>query len=446
MKKLSYSYKNIQSGSPGVSNFPGPEDITRVELENGIVVLTRPNNNSPSVIVHGYLLAGGLSDPQDKLGLSGFTSFALMRGNTKRDFQSIHDALESVGASLGFDSGSHSTGFTGRSLADDLDLLLEISSDSLRRPIFPVEHVERLRGQLLTGLAIRAQDTAEMASQAFDEMVYEGHPYSRPEDGTPETVRAISQVDLVEFHKRYYGPQGMVLVVVGDVVPDKAVDKVAHFFGDWQNPDYRPPPELPETRPLSERTRRKLTIPGKSQADVIIGAVGPPRRSPDYLAASLGNNILGQFGMYGRIGDSVRERAGLAYYSYSNLSGGIGPGPWYVTAGVDPENTERVIELVMAEISKFISEPVSDEELNDSKANYIGRLPLSLETNGGVAGALLHLEHYQLGLDYYQRFTGLISEINDEDVLAAARRYLNPEKMAIAIAGPDYSTPGEASS
>jgi zinc protease len=445
MNGLFNSKKIIQPGSPGVSNFPGPEDITRIELENGIVVLTRPNNNSPSVIVHGYLPAGSISDPLDKAGLAGFTSFALMRGNTRRDFQSIYEALESVGASLAFDSGAHSTGFTGRSLSDDLDLLLEILSDSLRHPIFPAEHVERLRGQLLTGLAIRAQDTTEMASQTFDELVYEGHPYSRPEDGTPETIRVIRQADLVEFHKKHYGPQGMVLVVVGDVEPEKAVERVSRFFGDWQNPEHRLPPDLPEARPLSERARRRVIIPGKSQADVIIGSIGPTRLSPYYLAASLGNNILGQFGMYGRIGDSVRERAGLAYYSYSSLSGGIGPGPWYVTAGVDPENIERVIELVLVEISRFINEPVLEEELSDSKANYIGRLPLSLETNGGVAGALLHLERHQLGLDYYQRFTGLITEISAEDVLSAARRYLDPEKMAIAIAGPDNSTPGEPS-
>ena len=128
-----------------------------------------------------------------------------------------------------------------------------------------------------------------------------------------------------------------------------------------------------------------------------MGVAGPQRNSPDFLAASLGNNILGQFGMMGRIGESVRERSGLAYHASSSLSGGIGPGPWLFIAGVDPKNLEKVIALIRQEITRFISEPVTSEELADSQANYIGRLPLSLESNAGVASALLNLERYGLG-------------------------------------------------
>ncbi len=164
-------------------SLPGPEDITRTELTNGIIVLARPNFNSPSVVVSGYLAVGNLFDPDEKLGLAGFTASALMRGTARRDFQEIYDALESVGASLGFNGGTHTTGFGGRSLVEDLDLLLEILDETLRQPTFPVEQMERLRAQILTGLAIQAQDTGEMASLTFDKVVYANHPYSRPEDG-----------------------------------------------------------------------------------------------------------------------------------------------------------------------------------------------------------------------------------------------------------------------
>jgi predicted Zn-dependent peptidase len=110
----------------------------------------------------------------------------------------------------------------------------------------------------------------------------------------------------------------------------------------------------------------------------------------------LGNSILGQFGMYGRIGDVVREQAGLAYYAYSSLAGGPGPGPWSISAGVDPANVDQAIDLILAEVSRFVNEPVSDEELENSRANFIGRLPLFIESNA-VAGALVNLERYQLG-------------------------------------------------
>lgn len=418
------------------STLPGPEDITRVQLPNGIVILGRMSDSSPSVVISGHLPAGSLLDPDEKLGLADFTASALMRGTAQRDFQQIYDALESVGASLGFDSGTHTVSFSAKALVEDLDLVLALLSESLQQPVFPLEQVERLRAQLLTGLAIRAQDTADMASLTFDQLVYANHPYRRPEDGFIETVQAITRQDLIAFHQRHYGPQGMVLCIVGGVKPDVVADKVAAALGGWQNPEQVLPPALPELTMLEQTVSRKVDIPGKSQADVVIGVAGPMRRSPDYMPAALGNNILGQFGMMGRIGEVVREQAGLAYYASSNLGGGIGPGPWYVSAGVDPDNLQQAIELICQEIARFVQDGVTADELADSQANFIGRLPLSMESNAGVAAALLSLERYDLGLDYYRRYAEVIRSIRPEDVLESTQRYLQPDRLAIAIAGP----------
>ncbi len=428
--------QGANAGSTWLNTLPGPQDITRVELPNGIVVLARANFNSPSVALGGYIQAGSIFDPDEKLGLADFTSAALMRGTAQHDFQAIYDALESVGAGLGFDCGTHTIGFGGKALAEDLDLLLSILAEAIRQPVFPEDQVERLRAQLLTGLAIRAQDTGEMASLTFDQIVYKGHPYSRPEDGYPETLQAISRADLVEFHRRHFGPRGMVVVVVGAVEPGRAVERVAEFLGDWKNPQQPPPPSLPPLTPLNGVDVQRVIIPGKSQADIVMGVAGPPRRSPDFMAASLGNSILGQFGMMGRIGDVVREKAGLAYYAYSSLSGGIGPGPWSISAGVDPANVDWVVDLIRQEIKRFVSEAVSDEELADSQANFIGRLPLTFESNQGVAGALLNLERYNLGLDYYQRYPDLVRAVTVEEVLVTAQRYWHPDRLGIAVAGP----------
>ena len=124
-----------------------------------------------------------------------------------------------------------------------------------------------------------------------------------------------------------------MICLVGGVEPARAIELVAQALGDWQNPSQPAAAELAPWTPLSETVTRRVTIPGKSQADVILGTAGPQRRAPDFLAASLGNNILGQFGMMGRIGEVVREQAGLAYYAYSSLSGGFGPGPWMLLPG-----------------------------------------------------------------------------------------------------------------
>jgi zinc protease len=416
-------------------SLPGPEDITRATLPNGIIVLARANFNSPSVVIGGYLHCGSLFDTEEKLGLADFTALSLMRGTETRDFQQIFDALESAGASLSLSAGAHTAGFTGRSLAEDLPLLLGLLEDVLRRPVFPTEQIERLRAQLLTGLAQRAQDTAEMASITFDQIVFDGHPYARPDEGWPETIRAITRADLADFHRRNYGPRGMVLVVVGAVAPKIAIDQVTKALGDWTNPAQPEPPALPPLKPLKKTVTRKVKIPGKSQADLVIGTSGPYRKDPAYIAASLGNSALGQFGLGGRIGDVVREKSGLAYYAYSSLNAGIGPGSWDVSAGVNPGNVQKARDLICKEIALFAEKGVTSEELADSQSNFIGRLPLSLESNAGVVNALLNIERYDLGLDYYRRFPELVRAVTAEDVLAVTRQYLHPEKLAIAIAG-----------
>ena len=167
-----------------------------------------------------------------------------------------------------------------------------------------------------------------------------------------------------------------------------------------------------------------------------MGGLGPQRASPHYLPASLGNNILGQFGMMGRIGGVVREQAGLAYAASTSLNAWIESGSWEVSAGLNPAHLRQAVDLILAELRRFVREPVSPQELADSQANFIGRLPLSLESNSGVANALLNLERFQLGLDYYQRFPDAVRAVTPEQILAAAQHYLDPQRLILVTAGP----------
>jgi zinc protease len=420
----------------GLTSLPGPENIHREVLPNGITVLARSNFSSPSVTVSGYLRAGSVADPDHKLGLADFTASGLLRGTGKHSFDALYNELESVGASLGVDSGLDSTGFRAHSLSEDLGRLLALLSEVLRTPTFPAQEVEKLRHQLLTGLAIRMQDTADMADLVFDKALYRGHPYARPEDGNPETIRAISRRDLVGFHRRTFGPSGMVIAIVGAVDPLVAARAIRGALGTWKNREQVDSPMLPEPRRLPATVKRHHRIRGKSQADIIIGTNGPRRSDPHYLAASLGNSILGQFGMMGRIGKAVREESGLAYYAYSHLNSGVGPGSWTVSAGVNPANVEKARSIIVEELRRFVDKGVSPEELGDSKANFVGRLPLSLESNAGVAGALLNIERYQLGLDYYQRYAARIGAVRRAEVLEVARRFIDPDRLVVATAGP----------
>ena len=418
------------------SSLPSPEDIYRTTLSNGIIVLARSNFNSPSISMGGYVPAGSIFESDEKLGLADFVASSLMRGTQTRSFDAIYNELESVGASMGFDSGVHNTSFGGRSLVEDFPLLLKLLAESLQTPTFPKNEIETLRAQMLTGLAIRAQDTSELAAMAFDRMLFEGHPYSRPADGFVETIQAITRKDMQEFHRRHFGPRGMVIAIVGAINPKKAVEALENVLGGWQVPGQVGALALPPHKPVKKTVKHHHVLAGKSQSDLVIGMIGPKRNDPEYFSASLGNSVLGQFGMMGRIGEVVREKSGLAYYASSSLNAGTGPGSWEVSAGVNPKNLKKAIDLIEKELRRFVKSGVTKEELADSQANYIGRLPLSFESNNGVASALLNIERYGLGLDYYQRYEGMVRNVTRADVLETARKYINPDRLVISTAGP----------
>ncbi len=419
-------------------SIPGPDNIVRVELENGIVVLVYENDAAQSVVIAGALQSGSLYESPEQSGLASITSGAVMRGTQHRDFEAIHTALEDIGADLDVGSGVHTTGFNGKALAEDLPVLIDILADVLRYPVFPPAQVERLRGEILTGLHYRQQDTRYRAQRAFRETLYpEGHPYHYSSRGTLETVPTLTREAIAEFHQRHYGPRGMLITIVGAVPAARAVEIVQQRFGDWQNPDQPPTAALPDLTPVDEIRRVSVTVPGKTQSDLVLGVAGPPRRAEDYRAATLANSILGQFGLMGRIGEEVREKLGLAYYAYSSLEGGLGPGAWSVSAGVNPANVQKAIDAIVREIRRITTEVVSDQDLDDNKSYFTGHLPLQLESNEGLAGAILNMELYQLGLDNLIRYTAEINALTKDDLLAAAQRYLKPEAHVVSVAGPN---------
>lgn len=415
---------------------PGPDDITRKELPNGITILSRSNFNSPTLSIKGYLHSGSYFDPDEKLGLGYLTANGLMNGTHNHNFQSLYNEIESVGARLGFSAGTLTTSFSAHCLSEDLSLILSLIAESLRAPTFPEKEFNRQKTQLLTGLAIRAQDTAAMAALLFDQIIYAGHPYERPEEGFTETVQAIAREDLINFYQQTYGPKGMVVVVVGAVKPGDAAEAVSEALGDWHNPNQRELPEIPSAQPIQKKLQKSLSIPGKSQADIVMGSLAPERLSPDYHPLRIGNNILGEFGMMGRLGQRVREEAGLAYYAYSSLNLSRGPGAWEMIAGVNPENIDQAIALITEEVRQFVSEPVSEDELADTKSYFLGRLPLLLESNSGVAVSLMNMEHFGLGLNYFRDYPKQVQAISAEDVLQASQKYLDPDRLGIAVAGP----------
>jgi len=409
---------------------------TRHVLPNGMVTLIQRNPSSPTISVRGELQVGAVHESPEQNGLAVFTAAALIRGAGNRNFQEIVTATESVGASVNAGGGMNASGFAGRALAEDLPLILELLADMLIRPTFPEVELERLRSQILMGLRESEQEPRTQASRAARMLLFPAeHPYSRLSSGTQASVEALTRDDLVQFHKGYH-PSTAAISIVGDVEPTAVIALLEQFFGTWAASNPAAKFVFPNANQIDGIQRRDIAMPGKSQSDVIWAVQGLTRMSPDYYAASIANMILGRIGMGGRLGENIREQQGLAYYCGSSLDADVGAGPWAALAGVNPANVERAVAAIVHEVGRFAADGPTDEELSDARDFMTGSTVLGLETNDGIAGTLLGIERYGLGLDYISRYPSIIRSISAEQIVDVARRYLSTEHYVIAVAGP----------
>lgn len=417
------------------NSLPGPDNIFQATLSNGLRLFVLENHASPSVVINGYVAGGAVHETAAQAGLSSLTAAVMRRGTRSRTFEEINDLVEAVGASFSIYSGRHALGIDGKALAEDFDLLIDVVSDVLVNPVFPTEYVDRVRGQRLTQLQERDNDTGSVASLLFRQQVYDRHPYGWPVDGLQETVAALTRADVIAFYERCVSPTDSALVVVGAVTGAAALRALEAGLGGWQ-PRQLTAVQFPVVEPVRAIVRREQTLPGKSQADLVLGGPAVRRCEPDFEAVRLANTVLGRFGMMGRLGENVREQKGLAYYAYSSVAASKEPGAWEVIAGVNPVNIERCLDAVNEELARLGSELVSDEELDDSKALLTGSLPLRLETNEGVADTVLDMVWYDLGLDYLHRYADTVNSVTAEQVRAVAAKYLRPDAHVVAVACP----------
>lgn len=436
MKNSYRATRYARSAPSPATSIPGPDSIQRREYPNGMVVLVKENFTNPTVVIDGTLRFGSVDVPRAQAGLAGFTADVMMRGTQRRTFQQIYEEIESAGASLDVSAGLNASGFDSKSLAEDLPRMIDILADVLQRPTFPESEVDKVRGELLTEIQERANDTRRMAGMTFRELLYpDAHPYAVSGLGYAETISTLTGDDLRRFYQDHIGAQGMITVIVGAVRAEDAFRMWEGACGDWRGASRTRSP-LPDAPRLRDTRCKSVVVPGKTQSDLILGFVGPARTAPDYFPAALCNLVLGVFGMNGRVGAKVRVQGGMAYYAYTNIEGGLGPGAWSAIAGVHPSNVERSVELIRAEIRRICDTRVPKRELADSQAYMTGSLPLRLETNEGVAAQISNMEMYGLGLDYLQKYAETVNAITPRQVQAAAQTYLDPDAYALAIAGP----------
>lgn len=412
-----------------------PELVVRRPFGAGAVALIRENHANPSVTIRGYLDAGAQHDPSGREGLALFTASMLTRGTDSHTSQELALTLDSLGASLSVQADTTGATFGVHCLTEDVGRLLELLAEVVMHPTFPQDEIEKQRAKIITGIREGKLDTRVAADKAFRAAAYPAaHPHHRTPEGEEETVGAISRDDLVAFHALRYRPQRSIIAVVGDVAASEILERLHVAFADWTGAAPAAA-AIASAVPASSVQRHTVTIPGKSQADIVLGVPGFSRTSPDYYAGMMADLILGRLGLMGRLGASVRDEEGLAYYVYSQAQAGILAGPWAVRAGVNPRNVDRAIQGILREVEGMQREPVRDGELHDAQEYVTGSLAVRLETGAGIAQALLEIELFGLGLDYLLRYPSLIRAVTPEAIGAAARRYfiLNGYTVATAV-------------
>jgi len=302
------------------------------------------------------------------------------------------------------------------------------------------DELEKLRGNRLTALREDLDDPDTMAARAFREILYPaGHPYAPAVRGTVETVESIEAEHLRGFHTAHYSPSAALLIVVGAMNWEETVALAERHFGTWQGSDrggYRgAQDEIPDV-PIGAAVERRLDMPDKAQISLLMGHSGIRRADPRFYAASLMNAVLGRFAMGGRLGRVVREEQGMAYYTYSDFSAGLGPGPFTVRAGVQPQHLAAAVASIREQVEAVRAEGVQAAELDDARAAAIGSLPRTLESNEGIAGLLHQIELFDLGWDYPDRYVEIMAGVDLDAANAAARELLHPEALSLSVAGP----------
>ena len=412
---------------------------SRLVLDNGAVVTVQETTMTPAVTINATLQAGGVYESMAQNGVAFLTGRVLDRETERRSGDVIAELLDERGVALRVSTARHTTAVSCTCLAEDFDEILSIVLDVVRHPVFPDAQVSKRRAETINALRQDADNPAVRAIDGLFELLYGAdHPYGRRAKGTTETVERLTRDDLVAYHRARYQPHLLSLVIVGDVKAAHAQDRAAAELQGWTGTRAQDPPP-PEPPARTTRAESSIVVEGKSQTDVAYGFTSIKRLDPRYYGYWVMNNILGQFGLGGRLADNIRERQGMAYYAYSALDPSVGEGPLVIRAGVDPLNVGRAIAAIDFEVGALGADGPTADELAQSKQYLIGSIPRMLETNAGIASFLQTVEQFDLGLDYDRRLPERLQAVTLDEVRAAAAEQLRPDRAAVVTAGPSTS-------
>jgi zinc protease len=357
----------------------------------------------------------------------------LDEGTTTRSSRQLAEQIDFVGGSLAVQASEDYTTASARTLKKDIDLGFTLLADILQHPAFPKQEFERVRSQILGEISSDNDDPGHVAMKAFNQLVFQNHPYRWPVNGTEETLNKITLADVQSFYTKEYLPNQVILTIVGDVTAEQATTLVQTHFGSWKKGAV-PSRSVKKPTAIDKKTVQ-LIEKDLTQSTIVIGHPGISRTNPDFYAVTVMNHVLGAGGFSSRLMDSIRDKQGLAYGIMSHYDARVMPGSFWINLQTRTETTNQAISGVLIEMKAIREAPVSDQELADAKAFLMGSFPLRLDSTSKLAQVLAQVEFFGLGFDYFSQYPKWIERVTKEDVQRVAKQYLDPQHYALVVVG-----------
>jgi zinc protease len=393
----------------------------------------QPDRTDPVVSVSLVFHGGSYLDPPERQGLASLTADVVERGPEGVDFVEFSRRFERLGSHFSLAAGTELVHGDITLLARHAEAGLALVADVLERPAHRDEDLEIVRQLALNDLEAREDDLDEVAEDLLLRAVANGHPYAKLPQGTRDGLGAVNVADLRRFHPEAFRPDEAFLAIVGDFQEAKILRLLETRFGSL------PVPAIP--RP---RTPRLESPPGdhtvvrtraeKAQAKLSLGGPGLGASDPDRFPAIALNHVLGGSSIRSRLGDEIRDRAGLAYSVSSRLYERAEGGFFVVSLGTRPENVKRAVTCVRSEIAKT-AEGVTDAELADAKDYLTGSFPLRFTTYGRLARFWTRSAFYGWPEDYLDRYVERVRALAPADLRRVGARLASSARF-LSVAGP----------
>ena len=403
-------------------------------LPNGLKVVVVERHTLPLITLRLVVKSGAECDPANLPGTAALMNSLLTEGTTHRTARQIAEAIDSAGGVVDNDVDWDSSYLSLSVLTDRTDVAFDLVSDMVARPAFDPAEIERQRKQTLSGLQVAHDDPAYVADTAMQDLIFAGTAYGHPEDGTLDSAQRITAKDLRDFHRRYYQPANCVLAVVGDITAAEALSQAAKYFSPWENS--KEAMATPADAPAASDERRVVAIDKSSavQTEIRIGSLGVPHDSPDYLALSVANEILGG-PSENRLFKALRTKQGLTYGASSDLICRRHLGAWVAKTFTRTPETVKSAHVALEQMQTLQDHGINRQELETAQSYLVGHLALEFETSDDVASKVLELIQDGLPLDYWNHYPEKLEALTSDAVDAAAQRYLNVDRDVIVFVG-----------